>query len=57
MYFIGQVVPQDNAEALKWFRMAADKGNKMAQYNLGKMYDNGDGVPEGTMPRQRYGTA
>jgi len=31
-------------EALTWFRQAADKGNAIAQNNLGYMYDNGLGV-------------
>jgi uncharacterized protein len=35
---------QDYAEAVKWYRLAAEQGNANAQYNLGVMYDNGDGV-------------
>jgi uncharacterized protein len=31
---------------LKWYRKAADQGNANAQFNLGKMYDDGDGVPQ-----------
>ena len=31
-------------EAVKLFRQAADKGNAQAQYNLGIMYKNGQGV-------------
>jgi len=42
----GQGVPQDVAEAVKWYRLAADQGYAMAQYNLGVMYDNGQGVPQ-----------
>jgi len=34
----GRGVPQDDAEALKWYRLAANQGNAMAQYNLGIMY-------------------
>jgi uncharacterized protein len=29
---------------LKWYRKAADQGSANAQFNLGKMYDDGDGV-------------
>lgn len=34
------------AEALSWYRKAADQGNVRAQYNLGVMYDHGDGVEQ-----------
>jgi TPR repeat protein len=44
-------VPQDNAEAAKWYRRAAEQGNAQAQSNLGAMYDNGQGV------RQDYAEA
>ena len=30
----------------KWYRKAAHQGLAHAQYNLGIMYDNGEGVPE-----------
>jgi TPR repeat protein len=46
VYDDGDGVPQDYAEALKWYRKAADQGNASAQFNLGKMYDNGQGVPQ-----------
>lgn len=29
-----------------WFRKAADRGNGPAQYSLGLMYQNGQGVPQ-----------
>ena len=45
MYANGEGVPEDDAEALKWFRLAADQGNARAQFNLGNMYYEGDGVP------------
>ena len=32
----GQGVPQDYAEAVKWYRLAAEQGNADAQYNLGR---------------------
>ena len=46
MYDNGQGVPQDVAEALKWYRLAADQGQADAQFNLGVMYYNGQGVPK-----------
>jgi TPR repeat protein len=39
-------VPQNYAEAMKWYRKAADQGNAAAQNNLGVMYDEGQGVPQ-----------
>ena len=37
-------MPQDYKEAVKWYRMAADQGDADAQYSLGLMYHNGEGV-------------
>ena len=36
----------DYATALRLYRPLADKGNAEAQYNLGFMYDKGQGVPQ-----------
>ena len=33
-----------DAEAIKWYRKAADQGNVMAQYTLSSVYANGKGV-------------
>ena len=38
-------VKQDYAEALTWYRRAADKGFAPAQFNLGLAYELGRGVP------------
>jgi TPR repeat protein len=38
MYSQGQGVPQDETEAAKWFRKAADQGNATAQWYLGAGY-------------------
>jgi TPR repeat protein len=46
MYYRGQGVPRDDAEAAKWYRKAADQGDAVAQNNIGLMYDNGRGVPQ-----------
>ena len=46
MYEFGEGVPENDAEAVKWYRKAADQGYAKALYNLGVMYYNGDGVPE-----------
>ena len=39
-------VQQDFAEALKWYQEAAAAGNAGAEYNLGVMYEQGDGVTD-----------
>ena len=39
-------MPQDYAQAVKWFRLAAEQGNSASQFNLGLMYDTGRGVPQ-----------
>jgi TPR repeat protein len=39
-------VPQDYAEALKWFRLAAAQGIAQAQLMVGLMYSMGQGVPQ-----------
>jgi TPR repeat protein len=46
MYSRGDGVPQDDVEAVRWFRLAAEQGLALAQYFLGRSYDNGNGVPE-----------
>jgi TPR repeat protein len=46
MYYKGEDVAEDKAEAGKWYRLAAEQGNADAQYNLGIMYDEGEGVPQ-----------
>ena len=44
-YDTGEGVPQDDAEAVRWFRLAAEQGYAKAQYNLGVKYGDGKGVP------------
>jgi TPR repeat protein len=46
MYFNGNGVPKDDAEAARWFRLAAEQGRADTQSNLGLMYANGQGVPQ-----------
>ena len=46
MYDNGRGVPQDDVEAVKWYRMAAEQGLASGQNNLGFMYANGRGVPQ-----------
>jgi len=49
MYAEGFGVPEDDVEAVGWYRLAAEQGNAIAQNHLGFMYDNGDGVPQNFM--------
>ena len=45
MYDTGRGVAQNDAEAIKWYRMAAEQGYGPAQSNLGVKYARGQGVP------------
>jgi len=42
----GEGVPRDEAEALKWFLFAAEKGVAASQYNVGGIYARGKAVKE-----------
>ena len=46
VYAAGRGVSQDAAEAVTWFRRAAEQGHAGAQLNLGLMYAAGRGVPQ-----------
>ena len=46
MYDNGEGVPQNDAEAVNWYRLAAEQGDAVAQYNLGGMYADGEGISE-----------
>ena len=43
-YYYGRGVSKDYVEAMRLYRMAAEKGDAYAMYNLGWMYISGDGV-------------
>ena len=42
----GYAVPLNRLEAANWYRKAALQGHAKAQYFLGELYANGQGVPE-----------
>ena len=44
MYNSGRGVTQNHQEAVKWYRLAADQGDALAQCNLAHMYKRGEGV-------------
>jgi hypothetical protein len=46
MYAQGSGVPKDDGEAVRWFRKAADAGDRFGMDGLGQVYANGRGVPK-----------
>ena len=38
-YAKGEGVPEDDRDAVKWYRLAAEQGHASAQFNRGYMYD------------------
>jgi TPR repeat protein len=46
MYSTGLGRPQDDAEAVRWLRLAADQGHAQAQADLALFYSNGLGVAQ-----------
>jgi TPR repeat protein len=44
LYANGQGVEQDYSQALKWYLLAAESGDAMAQFNVGFMYANAEGA-------------
>ncbi len=46
MYLNGHGIPQDDKEAMLWYRLAAAQGDAEAQFNLGAMYAEGLGVSQ-----------
>ena len=53
-YDTGEHVEEDDAEAVRWYGLAAEQGLAEAQVNLGVMYDNGEGVPEDDAEAARW---
>jgi len=41
MYDNGNGTPEDDAQAIHWYRTAAERGHLDAQFNLGAMFDGG----------------
>jgi TPR repeat protein len=52
--FKGAGVATNTAEAVEWFRRAAEQGNALAQYNLGVMYEHGEGVPKDLVQAHKW---
>jgi hypothetical protein len=54
MYDLGQGLLHDTAEALRWYRTAADQGDAKAQCELGSMYYYGRGVQQDRAEAARW---
>ena len=54
MYANGEGVPEDDAEAVRWYRLGAEQGNAAAQFLLGGMYANGEGLPKDNAEAVRW---
>jgi TPR repeat protein len=46
----------DYAEAARWFQYSAFQGNAMAQLNLGRLYERGDGVTRNNVEAYKWYT-
>ncbi len=53
LYHNGMGTPKDNAVAAKWFRLAAEKGHAISQYNFGKLLVADEiPLPDGVVDRK-----
>jgi TPR repeat protein len=57
LYSTGQIVTYDMAQAIKWYRIAADGGDTESQVNLGLLYRKGKGVNRDDTEAYRLFTA
>ncbi|NQV93806.1 MAG: sel1 repeat family protein [Sphingomonadales bacterium] len=53
-YDIGDGVEEDNVEAVRLYRLAAEKGNARGQYYLGTMFETGEGLPRNTIEAAKW---
>ncbi|NLO92241.1 MAG: sel1 repeat family protein [Elusimicrobia bacterium] len=54
LYDAGDGVPQNKAEAVRWYAKAAAAGNAKAQHNLAIMYHTGQGVKQNYQHAARW---
>ena len=54
LYEIGEGVPKNQAEAVKWFKLSAEQDHIKAQNKLFSMYSQGKGVPKDIVEAVRW---
>lgn len=54
IYDFGRGMPEDHAEAVRWYRLAAVQGDARAQTNLGFMFATGRGVSKDIVEAERW---
>ncbi|MCM1541013.1 MAG: SEL1-like repeat protein [Blautia sp.] len=55
IYAFGDITPNDERTAAKWFQRAADKGSAAGKYFMGYFYDNGyGGLPQSQKLAHKY---
>jgi TPR repeat protein len=54
MYYYGWGVQWNYAEAMKWYRKAADAGSGYGAYCVGYLYRHGEGVARDTAEADRW---
>ena len=54
VYAEGRGVQQEDAQAAKWFRNAAEQGMPLAQGKIGLMYAKGQGVPQNNVLAHKW---
>lgn len=54
LFIVGDGVPQNYLEAVKWLRKAADEGDATAQFLLANLYVEGKGVPKAASEAVRW---
>jgi TPR repeat protein len=51
---MGEGVPEDKQEAVRWYTLAVQQGHAWSQCNLGVMYEYGQEVPENNKKQSGY---
>ena len=54
LFCAGEGIPENDAEAVKWYLLAAEQGNSIAQNNLGAMYFAGEGIEENQVEAYKW---
>jgi TPR repeat protein len=54
IYLTGDGVAKDDAQALSWFRKAADQTNPIAERYMAEMYFKGRGVPADNLEAAKW---